>query len=98
MLVSAETWLVLILKTEVFLKFVISKAHHLLLDRSRRAARVRAELPLLAGLRKSNALPPANERGKVKPLVNTTSQRRASVRDFWKENNLPSSSYSGCSV
>lgn len=59
---------------------------------------MRAELPLLAGLGKYNALPPANERGKVKPLVNTVSQRRASVWDFWKENNLPSSSYSGCSV
>lgn len=89
MLVSSETWLVL------FLKFAISKAHHLLLDRNRRAAWVRAEIPLLAGLRKSNALPPANERGKVKPLVNTASQRRASV---WKENNLSSSSYLGFSV
>lgn len=56
---------------------------------------MRAEIPLLAGLRKSNALPPANERGKVKPLVNTASQRRASV---WKENNLSSSSYLGFSV
>lgn len=56
---------------------------------------MRAELPLLAGLRKSNVIPPATERGKVKPLVNTASQRRASVRDFWKEINLSSSSYLG---
>lgn len=56
---------------------------------------MRAELPLLAGLRKSNALPPATERGKVKPLVNPASQRRASVQDFWKGSNLPSSSYLG---
>lgn len=75
MLTSAETLLVLIMKTDMFLKFAISKAYHLLLDRNRRAAWVRAELPLLAELRKSNAFPPANERRKVKPLVNTASHR-----------------------
>lgn len=58
----------------------MSKAQHILLGRNRRAAWVRAVLPLLAGLRKSKALPPASERGEVKLLVNIASQRRASVQ------------------